>query len=293
MNRIRLPLCVCLLGAAAALFCPPPLDAQNKEITWSDQEKPIIEQLSRLRTLPDNEWPNATAQLAIQIRRLPSTSLKELLAEELANLATEGDPGRATMEEVAITLAQALHEQPRAANGGHPATPYITLAQFVRYEHVKASLDDPQFSEAMAELEADEQHRQRADFTLADLNGRNWTLKNQRGNVVLVNFWATWCPPCRKEMPDLETIYQRFEQRGLVILAITDEEMDKVKPFIVDNKLSFPVLLDPGRKVNDLLHVGGIPKSFLYDRNGKLVAQAIDMRTQKQFLEMLAQAGLE
>ena len=56
--------------------------------------------------------------------------------------------------------------------------------------------------------------------------------------------------------------------------------------------MSYPVLLDPGRKVNDLFHIDGIPKSFVYDREGKLVAQSIDMRTQKQFLEMLGQAGL-
>ena len=110
--------------------------------------------------------------------------------------------------------------------------------------------------------------------------------------MVLVNFWATWCPPCRKEMPDLNTLYQRFKDQGFVILAISDEEADKVKPFIAERSISYPILLDPGRKVNDLFQVEGIPKSFVYDREGKLVAQSIDMRTQKQFLEMLGQAGL-
>ena len=110
--------------------------------------------------------------------------------------------------------------------------------------------------------------------------------------MVLVNFWATWCPPCRKEMPDLNTLYQRFKDQGFVILAISDEEVGKVKPFIAERNIGYPILLDPGRKVNDLFQVEGIPKSFVYDREGKLVAQSIDMRTQKQFLEMLGQAGL-
>jgi hypothetical protein len=66
-----------------------------------------------------------------------------------------------------------------------------------------------------------------------------------------------------------------------------------VEPFIRERKVSFPVLLDPGRKVNEIFVVEGIPKSFVYDREGKLVAQSIDMRTQKQFLEMLGKAGLE
>lgn len=93
-------------------------------------------------------------------------------------------------------------------------------------------------------------------------------------------------------MPDLETLYERFKDQGLVILSISDEDVDKVKPFITERKIQYPVLLDPGRKVNDLFEVEGIPKSFVYDRDGKLVAQSIDMRTQHQFLAMLERAGL-
>ena len=67
----------------------------------------------------------------------------------------------------------------------------------------------------------------------------------------------------------------------------------KVRPFIAEHQVTYPILLDPGRKVNDLFQVEGIPKTFVYNRNGKLVAQSIDMRTQKQFLRMLAEAGLK
>jgi peroxiredoxin len=66
-----------------------------------------------------------------------------------------------------------------------------------------------------------------------------------------------------------------------------------VKPFVTEQKLAYPVLLDSGRKVNQLFQVEGIPKSFVYGRDGKLVAEAIDMRTERQFLEMLKRAGLE
>ncbi len=170
---------------------------------------------------------------------------------------------------------------------------YVELAQLVRYEHMQASLDDPQLAAAMQKLEADDARRQHADFTLVDLHGTKWTLKQLSGKVIVVNFWATWCPPCRKEMPDLETLYKRFKNQGLVILAISDEDPGKVKPFIEREKVSYPILLDPGRKVNELFEVEGIPKSFVYDRTGKLVAQSIDMRTQKQFLEMLGHAGLQ
>ena len=145
----------------------------------------------------------------------------------------------------------------------------------------------------MTRLEADDLRRQHLDFTLTDLTGKTWKFSDLRGKDVLVNFWATWCPPCRKEMPDLDALYQRFSAKGFVVLGISDEERQKVEPFIRERKVSFPVLLDPGRKVNEMFVVEGIPKSFVYDREGKLVSQSIDMRTQKQFLEMLGKAGLQ
>jgi peroxiredoxin len=166
----------------------------------------------------------------------------------------------------------------------------------VRYEHVELltnfTNDDGQFHAALQQLANDDLKREHLDFSLKDLSGKTWTFSDLRGKVVLVNFWATWCPPCRKEMPDLETLYQRFESKGFVVLGISDEEAAKVAPFIAARKVTFPVLLDPGRKVNDLFLVEGIPRSFVYDREGKLVTQSIDMRTQKQFLEMLAKVGL-
>jgi peroxiredoxin len=189
-------------------------------------------------------------------------------------------------------LAEALREEPVAASKDQPPMPYIELAQLVRYEHVQVTLVSPRYAAAMIKIEEDDLRRQKANFTLTDLEGREWTLKDLRGKVVLVNFWATWCPPCRKEMPDLENLYSRFRDEGLVILAISDEDASKVRPFIIERHVTFPVLLDPGRKVNELFQIDGIPKSFVYDRDGRLVAESIDMRTRKQFLEMLAQAGL-
>jgi peroxiredoxin len=262
--------------------------AQKQEIVWSSAEKPIYDQLHDIRKVPDDKRGQVTKGLAVKIRALPSTPNKLRLAVGLASRATEGDFGHDNLQEVATTLAQAIKEQEPSSQ-----EPYTELASLVRYEHVDASLDLPQYSAAMAKLETDDQSRQQADFTLTDLNGKSWMLKDMKGKVVLLNFWATWCPPCRKEMPDLETLYRRFGPQGLVILGIDDEEAEKVKPFIAQQKITYPVLLDPGRKVNTLFGIEGIPKTFVYDRDGKIVAQSIDMRTQKQFLEMLGRAGLE
>jgi peroxiredoxin len=292
---------------AVATFCLQFASAQTKVVVWNADEKPIADQIHGLRGLADDVRAGTTKDLALKIRKLPATENKLRLAVGLAGLSTEGDFGHDTLQEVATTLAETVRERPvpwaevknsdatgNAPAAREPAHPYIELATLVRYEHVEAALnDEEQFRAAMARLEADDRKREHPEFTLKDLSGKTWTFSELRGKVVLVNFWATWCPPCRKEMPDLETLYGRFGSKGFVVLGISDEEVAKVEPFIRERKVSFPVLLDPGRKVNEMFVVEGIPKSFVYDREGKLVAQSIDMRTQKQFLEMLAKAGLE
>ena len=301
-NVIRRPLRLKVVGTglltaglcvfAVFLSYARPLGAQRRQIVWTEQEKPLVQQLRGLRQLPDETRARVTKDLALAIRQLPISPNKLTLAYGLANLSTEGDFGHETLQEVATTLAAALREQPPAEKGSQPGMPYVELAELVRYEHVQASLDSPQFAAAMSKLAADDQRRANADFTLTGLEGKAWSLQDLHGKVVLVNFWATWCPPCRKEMPDLETLYQEFKDRGFLILAISDEDISKVKPFITEHHTTYPILLDPGSKVHELFQVEGIPKSFVYDRDGKLVAEAIDMRTRGQFLEMLARAGV-
>jgi peroxiredoxin len=94
-------------------------------------------------------------------------------------------------------------------------------------------------------------------------------------------------------MPDMEKLSQRFGAKGLVVLAVSDEKRETVEKFLADKNYTFPVLLDPGRNVNTAFGIEGIPNSFLFDRQGKLIAQSIDMRTERQFLEMFKMAGLE
>jgi len=282
-----------LAGLSICLFWARSSHAQRPQIVWSDQEKPIVQQLHGLRQVPDEKRGQVTSDLALEIRKLPASPNKLMLANGLANLSTEGDFGHDTLQEVATTLATALGEQPPPGNGSQPAEPYIELATLVRYEHVQAASHSFQFEAAMSKLAEADRSREHADFTLTDLEGKSWSLQALHGKVVLVNFWATWCPPCRKEMPDLDKLYQEFKDQGLLILAISDEDISKVQPFVAERHYTYPILLDPESNVHKLFVVEGIPKSFVYDREGKLVAEAIDMRTRGQFLQMLAQAGIK
>jgi thiol-disulfide isomerase/thioredoxin len=189
--------------------------------------KPILEDIRTLRKLSEENRADTTKQLALKIRQLPAGMNKDRLATTLASLSTEGDLGRDTLQEVATTLAEALREQPIPTGPHGPQMPYSELAKLVRYEHVQMNLDDPQYAAAMSKIEAEDLRNQQMDFTLTDLHGKTWASKDLRGQVVLVNFWATWCPPCRTEMPDLESIYKRFKNDGLIVLAITDERQPK------------------------------------------------------------------
>jgi len=289
---------ILIVLAVTVLAFPHSVAAQSRQPELTAQEKSIVDTISGLRKLDDDVRARTTRDLALQIRRLPSTATKVTVALDLATISTEGDFGRDTLQQVTTTLESALREHPipvasNAKKNSPPPGPYIALAQLMRYEHMQASLDDPQLTSAMALLEAADVKRQQIDFTLTDLTGKKWNLKSLRGKVVLVNFWATWCPPCRKEMPDLQALYDRFKNQGFVILAISDEKASTVKPFLVERNITYPVMLDPGDKVNKLFQVVGIPKSFVYDRQGRMVSQSIDMRTERQFLEMLAAAGLK
>ena len=264
---------------------------------YTPAESAIIAEIKTLRSTPDDQRGAKTSAIAAEIAALPGGNNKLRLASGLSNLSTEGDFGHASLQAVADTLTLALTQSPitpAADKAERPASPYLELAKLVRYEHVTSTLNDPEFDRAKAILIADEAEVEKADFTLTDLTGKSWTLSKLRGKVVLVNFWATWCPPCRKEMPDLDTLAHRFAKQGLVVLSLSDEDDHaKVASYVSSHNINYPILLDPDGTTAKKFHVEGIPKTFLFDRTGKVAAQSIDMRTQGQFLAMLQQAGIK
>ncbi len=118
-------------------------------------------------------------------------------------------------------------------------------------------------------------------FTLADLDETPHRLADYRGRVVVINFWAVWCPPCRREMPSLERLRQRFKDRPFTILAINEgEDLDRIQPFLweLEPTPGFTVLLDPELTVSRAFGVRGLPTSVILDKRGRIVYRAVGGR---------------
>jgi peroxiredoxin len=118
------------------------------------------------------------------------------------------------------------------------------------------------------------------DFTLPDVEGRSMRLRELRGKLVFLNFWATWCPPCRLEMPSMERLYQTFKPTEFAMLAVSIDRqgVEAVKPFMEELKLTFPALLDQTSAVARQYGLRGLPSTYLIDQDGRLIGAAVGGR---------------
>ncbi|GLS24850.1 TlpA family protein disulfide reductase [Marinibactrum halimedae] len=109
------------------------------------------------------------------------------------------------------------------------------------------------------------------DFTLKSNQGKNFRLSEHRGDVLFINFWASWCGPCRQEMPILEELHSRYSSAGFKVVGISiDEDEAAANGLLKKIPVSFPVLYDTTSKVSELFDVDAMPTSVLVDRNGKM-----------------------
>lgn len=119
------------------------------------------------------------------------------------------------------------------------------------------------------------------DFELPDLQDRRVRLSDFRGKVVFLNFWATWCKPCKEEMPSMEVLYRNFKDDGLVVLAVSIDRVttkDDIPPFVQSLDLSFPVLIDSWGQTDKRYKLMGVPETYIIDQNGILREKIIGPR---------------
>lgn len=110
-----------------------------------------------------------------------------------------------------------------------------------------------------------------ADFTLKSLSGKNLKLSEYAGDVVMINFWASWCGPCRKEMPLMNDLYKKYQALGFVILGVNvEQELKLAKSFLADTPVDFPILFDSSNKVSKAYDVIAMPTTIMVDRNGNV-----------------------
>jgi peroxiredoxin len=116
-----------------------------------------------------------------------------------------------------------------------------------------------------------------ADFTLDDLSGKEIQLSDYRGKTIFLNFWASWCPPCREEMPSIQKLHERLDGKDFMILAVALDKGD-VKPFVQQGNYSFTVLVDPRGMVAEKYQIVGIPTTFIIDEKGMIKQRFVGSR---------------
>lgn len=128
------------------------------------------------------------------------------------------------------------------------------------------------------------------DFSLTTLTGEQVRLSDYEGKGVFINFWASWCAPCKEEMPDMEKQYQQMKDEGIEILAINFAQAEVVvSSFVNQMGLSFPILLDTDKAVSDRYGINPLPSSFFIDKDGIVVAKQEWMLTEQEIIDYLHQ----
>lgn len=119
-----------------------------------------------------------------------------------------------------------------------------------------------------------------SDFNLPDLSGQSIRLSDYRGKVVFLNFWATWCPPCRSEMPSMQRLYEKLKDNDFEMLAVSTDRQGKsaVKSLVEKGGYTFKILLDPEGKVASQYDIVSIPTTFIIDESGKVISKVIGSR---------------
>ena len=175
----------------------------------------------------------------------------------------------------------------------------VSLGVIASHGHAQTRVAEQAPAGSPATITPVGEHPPAPDFTLTTLSGASLSLAELRGKVVLLNFWATWCVPCRKEMPAIEALYQRYKDRGLEVLAISLDKVSAavVEAFVHEMGVTYRVALDPSWATARTYAVRAVPATFLIDRAGNVVLRELGERDwmeeakQQKVEELLQESG--
>jgi peroxiredoxin len=298
------------LGALAKVIDPETYTKHQAEFAkWSEALATVqsLEQVAvgQLPQLPSAVVPFDRVTAMANLRRRPTLQDKVRAAQEIMNRPevsldqkryaagfvislVEAVPDAAERSAVGLMLLneQAIYPLGKATvervvrlqlNGKNPSDrdpeTYGDLADAIDAFHLTVGRDIPSISARLELLRLGRLVSETYDFSLPSLGGGKVSLRSLRGKVVLLNFWATWCGPCRSEMPVLEKLYREFAATGFTVIAVSDEDKAAAQDFVQSFGYTFPVLLDPDRRVFDHFRVIAIPATKMFGRDGRLVAE--------------------
>lgn len=175
----------------------------------------------------------------------------------------------------------------------------VTNKQQTSAETVKPAQDTSTSDGSRAEVseiikissEGDDQAQKAANFILPDLDGNLIRFSDLKGKVIILDFWATWCPPCRDELPHFKSLYQQYQDQGLEIVGIALDQggVRVVKPFIEDNKITYTILISNQEVTEAYGGIRGIPTTFIIDRQGRIIEKYVGYRDKEVFESAIKQ----
>ena len=126
------------------------------------------------------------------------------------------------------------------------------------------------------------------DILLKEMSGNHINLRNYQNNILIINFWATWCGPCKEEIPDLNELHDSFKKNGVIILGITSDRKEDVELFLKNHPVRYPIFID-AEQAEDAFSVSGYPMTYFYNAQGQLFTQAFGRRDKSFFEETISQ----